>query len=82
MFFCDLYFLLYLFISFCQMGPQSELYIYQELPYIPLYYDFVSYAFIACPIHLFNEPNLDILRLVTDHRMVVTIFRDLVIILY
>jgi hypothetical protein len=49
-----------------------------ELTSLDRYYEYVAYSFVAFPALLFQEPCLDLLRLVTNSRLVVELFRDIV----
>lgn len=49
-----------------------------ELISLEKYYEYVAYTFVAYPALLFQEPCLDVLKLATNSRLVVELFRDIV----
>jgi hypothetical protein len=49
-----------------------------ELLSLERYYEYVAYAFIACPALLFQDACLEMLKLVANNRLVVELFRDIV----
>lgn len=53
---------------------------YTEMPCaVEQYVDYVSFALLACPGLFFSDPaSLELLSVVTKHRLVISIFRDMV----
>ena len=53
---------------------------YTEIPCaVEQYVEYVSFALLACPGLFFTDPaSLELLSIVTKHRMVISIFRDMV----
>lgn len=49
-----------------------------ELASLERYYEYVCYAFVAYPALLFQEPCMEVLRMVTNSRLVVELCRDIV----
>ena len=52
--------------------------LYTELQSLERYYEYAAFAFLAFPALLFQEPCLEVLRLVTASRVVVCLHRDIV----
>lgn len=62
-----------------ELSTSNPLSLYSEIAAATTHYsDYVMFAVIACPILLFEEPVLDVVRAATAYRAFATLHRDLV----
>jgi hypothetical protein len=61
-----------------QLNSATPIAVCTELLSLERYFEYVAYAFIACPALLFQDACLEMLKLVTGTRLVVELFRDIV----
>lgn len=61
-----------------QLSATTPVAICTELLSLERYYEYVVYAFIAHPALLFQDPCLEVLKAVTNSRLVVELCRDIV----
>lgn len=61
-----------------QLNNTTPVAVCTELASLERYYEYVAYAFVAFPALLYQEPCVDLLRLVAANRVVVELFRDVV----
>ena len=66
------------FFDIQQLNAATPVSICTELLSLERYYEYVAYAFIAYPALLFQDPCLDVLKAVTNGRLVVELCRDIV----
>jgi len=71
-------FSLLLFLRSSQLNSSTNVSLCSELVSLEKYYEYVAYIFVAFPALLYQEPCLEVLKSVTNSRLVVELFRDIV----